>query len=83
MNMNMPQMDQDKANHFIWGLALFSFGFLHSVWLGLLICTVVAAAKELYHDKYLGKGTCDLKDFVATVGGGIAGAIVAALAFLK
>lgn len=83
MNMNMPQMPQDKANHFIWGLALFSFGFIANIWVGLALCFVLAAVKELWHDKYLGKGACDLKDFLATAAGGTSGAIIAGLAFLK
>lgn len=83
LNMSMPMMDQDKANHFIWGLAIFSFGFILNIWAGIILCAVIAAVKELYHDKYLGKGTPDYKDFLATLAGGLSGAAVAVLAFLK
>jgi hypothetical protein len=63
MFSNIPK---DKLLHFFYG-TLISFGSigLFGVY-GLWITVIVAAAKEIVYDWYLGKGTPDFKDFVIT-----------------
>tara|TARA_R110000868_G_scaffold112176_5_gene302320 strand:+ start:10751 stop:11005 length:255 start_codon:yes stop_codon:yes gene_type:complete len=69
----LPQLPQDKANHFIYGLAIFiAFGFAFGAVAGLVAAALIGAAKEVY-DKVSGKGCPDALDFVATAAGGVAG----------
>ena len=67
--MNLPLIPKDKANHF----AYFSFG----VWILMLIgmpslyiiaiVVILGAAKELIHDKLMGRGNCEWGDMLANV----------------
>jgi hypothetical protein len=71
--MNLPQLPQDKANHVVYGIAVYLavapvFGGLYAI--GAVVA--VAALKELI-DWAGGKGTPELLDFLATVAGGLAG----------
>lgn len=69
----MPLIPQDKANHFIYGLAIFlAVGLAFGAIPGLAAAILIGAAKEIY-DRVSGKGTPDVYDFVATVVGGVAG----------
>ena len=43
---------------------------------GFLVAAVVGAAKEIVWDWLLKKGTPELLDFVATVAGGVLGAVI-------
>jgi uncharacterized membrane protein len=43
---------------------------------GFLVAAVVGAAKEIIWDWLLKKGTPELLDFVATVAGGVLGAVI-------
>ncbi len=43
---------------------------------GILVAAVVGAAKEIVWDWLLKKGTPELLDFVATVAGGVLGAVI-------
>ena len=60
---NIPK---DKLLHFFYGtlISFVSIGLfgIHGLW----ITVVVAAAKEIVYDWYLGKGTPEFSDFVAT-----------------
>ena len=64
--MNLPQFQHDKANHFIYGFAIF---VIANIWLSayasLAIVFLAGTAKELYDEyKY---GGFDWKDLLATI----------------
>lgn len=83
---------QDKANHFIYGQAVFcvatpvcylalpSIGLVASTVVGASIVAIVAAAKEGW-DWKSGKGTPEVLDFVATILGAAPLAAALSLAF--
>lgn len=63
-------MPKDKKLHLLAGLALSLLaGLLLSPLWGLVTASVIGALKELIWDWLLKKGTPELLDFVATVGG--------------
>lgn len=69
----MPQLAQDKANHALYGLAIFiAVGFVFGAVAGLVAATLIGAAKEVY-DRVSKKGCPDVLDLVATAAGGAAG----------
>ena len=69
----MPQLPQDKANHFIYGLAIFLVvGFAIDAVAGLTAAALIGAIKEVYDQKSK-TGCPDAMDFVATAAGGVAG----------
>jgi len=84
LELMMPQLPQDKANHVIYGLALFIVGLLivGSPLAGMILCVVGAIAKEL-SDKWIIKGTPEVQDFLATVAGGLGGLSVWLLAIYR
>ncbi|NOX40505.1 MAG: hypothetical protein GXP05_08315 [Alphaproteobacteria bacterium] len=57
---------QDKIAHIAVG---FTISALIGGPIGLAVATIAGAGKEIW-DKYSGRGTPDLWDFVATVAGG-------------
>ena len=67
----LPQLPQDKSNHFIYGLLIFIGAsiFLND-WGSLLIVAVFGLSKEIY-DKVSKKGNPEILDFVATITPGI------------
>ena len=74
--MKLPQLDQDKANHFVYGAIIFTtIAVITTPLIGLMVTTVVGIGKEIINDKLLKNGTPDFLDFVATVAGGIIGYI--------
>jgi hypothetical protein len=69
----MPQLPQDKANHFIYGLAIFLVvGFAIDAVAGAGAAALFGAAKEVY-DRVSKKGCPEAMDFLATAAGGVAG----------
>lgn len=69
--MKLPQLSQDKANHFVYGAVIaclvdMAFG---PVLAGMTVIAI-AAGKELF-DYLSKKGTPDNWDFFATVLGGV------------
>jgi hypothetical protein len=69
----MPQLPQDKANHFIYGLAIFLvMGFAIDAVAGVGAAALFGAAKEVY-DRVSKKGCPEAMDFLATAAGGVAG----------
>ena len=63
--------------HFAAGLALsLLIGLLCTPTWGLLTAVVVGALKEISWDWWLGRGTPEVLDFVATVAGGAFGAVI-------
>lgn len=69
----MPQLPQDKANHFIYGLVIFFVvGFATDAVTGMAAAALLGAAKEVY-DRVSKKGCPEAMDFFATAAGGVAG----------
>ena len=70
-------MPKDKKLHLLAGLALSILAglFVYPMF-GLLIAAAVGALKEIIWDRLLKKGTPEFLDFVATVAGGVLGAVI-------
>ena len=70
-------LQKDKLKHAIAGVALFIVAglFVYPL-IGLATAAVVGALKEIIWDWLLKKGTPELLDFVATVLGGVLGAVI-------
>lgn len=73
----LPSLPQDKANHALYGNALFAVGALLASFVGLpavaggvSLTSAAALLKEAY-DKASGKGTPDRWDVVATIAGAL------------
>ncbi len=73
----MIAIPKDKQKHLLAGLALsLAMGlFVYPTW-GLITAAVVGALKEIIWDWLLKKGTPEFLDFVATVLGGVLGAVI-------
>ena len=70
-------MPKDKKLHILAGIALAIIaGLLFCPLIGLATAAVVGALKEIIWDWLLKKGTPELLDFVATVAGGVLGAVI-------
>jgi hypothetical protein len=68
---------RDKQMHFAAGLVLsLLMGLLCTPAWGLLTAVIVGALKEISWDWWLGRGTPEVLDFVATVAGGAFGAVI-------
>ena len=70
-------MPKDKKLHLLAGLALSILAglFVYPL-IGLATAAVVGALKEIIWDWLLKKGTPEFLDFVATVAGGVLGAVI-------
>ena len=70
-------MPKDKQKHLLAGLALSLLaGLLFCPIVGLVTAAVIGALKEIVWDWLLKKGTPEFLDFVATVAGGVLGAVI-------
>ncbi len=70
-------MAKDKRLHFIAGMALsLVAGLLFCPLTGFITAAAVGALKEIIWDWLLKKGTPEFLDFVATVLGGVLGAVI-------
>ena len=68
---------KDKKLHLLAGLALsLVAGLLFCPLIGLAAAAVIGAFKEIVWDWLLEKGTPEFLDFVATVAGGVLGAVI-------
>ena len=73
----MIAISKDKQKHLLAGLALSILaGLLFCPLIGLATVAVVGALKEIIWDWLLKKGTPEFLDFVATVAGGVLGAVI-------
>lgn len=71
--MNLPQLPVDKANHFVYGVVLFTvLAFLRDPLFALWLVIGVGILKELF-DKVTGTGNPEVWDAVATAAGGAFG----------
>lgn len=66
-----PQLPQDKANHFLYGVLMFCAIGWYDPLISLFVTVAAGAAKELYDST--GRGRVEFKDFLATAAGGVAG----------
>ena len=67
MLRKLSNIQKDKLLHFFWGailsfILIFFFGKI-----GIIIALIIPAIKELYYDKYLGKGCCEWADYFYTI----------------
>jgi len=70
---NLFKIPLDKQAHALSGsVVVFTLVFAgKSLSLALLVCALLAVAKEAYDDYHPDKHTCDVWDFVATCTGGL------------
>jgi hypothetical protein len=67
--MKLPIIPRDKANHFVYGVAIFVvIAALINPQSGLVIVVLAGALKEA-HDA-TGRGNVEINDFLFTVAGG-------------
>ena len=60
-------IQKDKLLHFFWGAILSFILILFFGKIGVIIALIIPAIKELYYDKYLGKGCCEWADYFYTI----------------
>ena len=60
-------IQKDKLLHFFWGAILSFILILFLGKIGIIISLIIPAVKELYYDKYLGKGCCEWADYFYTI----------------
>ena len=63
----LSNIQKDKLLHFFWGTILSFVLIIYFGIVGMIIALIIPAVKELYYDKYLGKGNCELADYFYTV----------------
>ena len=63
----LSNIQKDKLLHFFWGAILSFILILFLGKIGVIIALIIPAVKELYYDKYLGKGNCEWADYFYTV----------------
>ena len=60
-------IQKDKLLHFFWGAVLSFILILFFGKIGIIISLIIPAVKELYYDKYLGRGCCEWADYFYTI----------------
>ena len=66
--VDINNIDKDKLLHFFWSsVLLVSLSLVFSDLISCLVVVFVAASKELFYDKYLGKGNPELLDFIYSI----------------
>jgi len=69
--MALPQLPQDKANHFIYGAIIYLIAsFILEPYPAFFIVGSVAFLKEFY-DTYTPSADFSFKDFFSTISGGL------------
>ena len=63
----LGNIQKDKLLHFFWGAILSFILILLFGKIGIIIALIIPAGKELYYDKYLGKGCCEWADYFYTI----------------
>ena len=63
----LGNIQKDKLLHFFWGAILSFTLILFLGKIGIIIALIIPAVKELYYDKYLGQGNCELADYFYTI----------------
>lgn len=66
----------DKQAHLLVGaLIALALGYVLPAWIGFVVASVVGLLKEVYDYYHPKTHTCDGLDYLATAGGGLAGAL--------
>ena len=60
-------IQKDKLLHFFWGTILSFILILFFGIVGMFIALIIPAIKELYYDKYLGRGNCEWADYFYSI----------------
>ena len=63
----LSNIQKDKLLHFFWGAILSFILILCFGKIGIIISLIIPAIKELYYDKYLGKGCCEWADYFYSI----------------
>ena len=63
----LSNIQKDKLLHFFWGAIISFILILFLGKIGVIIALIIPAVKELYYDKYLGKGCCEWADYFYTI----------------
>ena len=63
----LGNIQKDKLLHFFYGTILSFILIFYFEIVGMIIALIIPAVKELYYDKYLGKGNCEWADYFYTV----------------
>ena len=63
----LHNIQKDKLLHFFWGAILSFILILCLGKIGVIIALIIPAVKELYYDKYLGRGNCEWADYVYSI----------------
>ena len=67
MLSKLSNIQKDKLLQFFWGAILsFILMILFGI-VGMIIALIIPAIKELYYDKYLGKGNCEWADYFYSI----------------
>ena len=67
MLKKLSNIQKDKLLHFFWGSILSFILILYCGIVGMIIALIIPAIKELYYDKYLGKGNCEWADYFYSI----------------
>ena len=63
----LGNIQKDKLLHFFYGTILSFILIFYFEIVGMIIALIIPAVKELYYDKYLGKGCCEWADYLYTI----------------
>ena len=67
MLAKLSNIQKDKLLHFFLGAILSFILMIPFGIVGMFIALIIPAIKELYYDKYLGKGCCEWADYFYTI----------------
>ena len=67
MFKKLANIQKDKLLHFFYGTILSFFLIIYFGIVGMIIALIIPAVKELYYDKYLGKGNCEWADYFYSI----------------
>ena len=67
MLSKLSNIQKDKLLHFFWGAILSFILMIIFGIVGMIIALIIPAIKELYYDKYLGRGCCEWADYFYTI----------------
>ena len=67
MLKKLSNIPKDKLLLFFWGSILSFILILYCGIVGMIIALIIPAIKELYYDKYLGKGNCEWADYFYSI----------------
>tara|TARA_Y100000389_G_C17341930_1_gene453828 strand:- start:401 stop:652 length:252 start_codon:yes stop_codon:yes gene_type:complete len=76
--MKLPIIPQDKANHTLYGIAIFFLtALITNIWIGLVASTLFGVIKEIYDYFNKEHHSSDIWDLIATICGGVIGTLIA------